>query len=548
MNPSIFHAVCCSAAIVALQVCAGEVAPPPLVAPNPPPVPPPVRVQVSPPVQNGATPPKITAAPGGAELLALLMDMQNGDAAKRDAAVIALVTKGASAYRSMNQFMASPDKDLAARAKDVRSQIEKRGMQMCHDAEALMGKAMAGPLNAAALEDVRKAWIAAATYAPQPELRQNVTQAIQSVQMLMGQLEQANKEIATRDAELAATPAPTGVSRAAIQLARSQAFSTVNRFDEALKASQDAFDTGGRECRLASAALKSQAELMAGKGDFDGLEKVCKKLIAEYGESLEARYAYGALPDVLMERKRWDEAVDAVKKFIAACPLEDEPQESANKLIEALMEKQRDYPRAYGFSTWVKQRMPASRVTPETVKVLAWCSEYAVHDYAKAEIAYKSLATDYADVVTASEVAAALARVKAKVAGTFPKEPKAGDEGPAGALGNFLTAVRARDAKKLGETVPAAEAIEAAGKLTCEECDLIHSVTFGDFVVKKTNVDGEKAEIVIDYYDAASNTPHTITQKAIVEKGAWKIQWSDLDDQLNPVPAGNAPKVPKPVK
>ena len=170
--------------------------------------------------------------------------------------------------------------------------------------------------------------------------------------------------------------------------------------------------------------------------------------------------------------------------------------------------------------------------------------------YAKAEIAYKALAVDYADVVKASEVDAVLKRIKAKMDGTFPKEPKAGDEGPAGTLAQYLAAVRARDAKLLAAVVPADEAVEAAGKLTCEECELIHSVTFADYILKKATIDGDNAEIALDYYDTASNTPRTIVEKAIKEKGAWKIKWSDPEEQLNPAPVPKAPPVviPPPAK
>ena len=324
-----------------------------------------------------------------------------------------------------------------------------------------------------------------------------------------------------------ATPAPGPVVKASLQLARAQAFVNLQRFDEALKAAEEAFTAGGRNCRFAPAALKTQAEMLSHKSDFDGVEKICNKLIAEYGESLEARFAYGTLADVLMERKRWDEAVEAVEKFVAACPLEDEAQDAADKLVDALMDKERDYPRAYGFSASIKQRLPVSRVRPEVLKILGNCSEYALKDYAKAEAAYKMLAEDYADIVKPAEVEAVLQRIKAKAAGTFPKEPKVGDEGPPGALAQFLAAARSRDAKKLGDSVPAAESSETAGKLTCEECELIHTVTFGDFIVKKSNVEGDKAELTIDYYDPASSAPHAIVLKALLEKGLGKFSRSN---------------------
>ncbi|MEI6231974.1 MAG: hypothetical protein WCT04_02915 [Planctomycetota bacterium] len=528
----------------------------PVTPPTPPkPTPPPT---INPPVTPNPNPvptkPATTAAPSitvtpkppanpGEEMLMLLTAMRDGDAAKRDAAAKVLVTKGAMAYRSMNQFLNAPNAELVKCAKDVKTQIEQRGMQLFQEANAIQGKALTGELTIPKLEEVRKAWIGVATYVGQPELRQNASQAVQSIQTLMGQLEDSNKTIVKKEADLKATPPPGPVARAAIYLELSQAYTNIRRFDDALKAAQNAFESGGRDCRLAPAALKLQAEMLAQKGDFDSVEKVCKKLIAEYGEALETRSAYASLTDVFIEHKKWDDAVDNVKKFIAACPLEDEAQEAADKLVDAMMDKERDYLRAFGFSTWIKQRLPKSRVRPEILKNIACCSEYIVKDLPQADTAYRALVTEYADLVTAKEMEAVLKRVKAKIDGTFPKEPKIGDDGPAGALAQFLAAVRTRDAKKLGASVLEAEAIETAGKLTCEECELIRSVSFADFIIKKTTIDGDKANFEIDYYDAASDTAKSITQKATQEKGAWKIQWTEPDEQLAP-PKPLGPKPP----
>ncbi len=187
------------------QLMAGETAAPPVPNDKPavaPVIPAPInksaeKPHVPAPNGVGTMAPKFTANPNN-EMLMLLLDMQNGDAAKRDAAGKALVAKGAPAYRSMNQFLTSQDADLVKRAKDIRTQIEQKGMALFQDANVVQGKALAGPLNAAALEDVRKSWVTAGSYAPQPELRQNATQAIQSIQMMMSQLEEATKEIAAR--------------------------------------------------------------------------------------------------------------------------------------------------------------------------------------------------------------------------------------------------------------------------------------------------------------------------------------------------------------
>jgi len=80
-------------------------------------------------------------------------------------------------------------------------------------------------------------------------------------------------------------------------------------------------------------------------------------------------------------------------------------------------------------------------------------------------------------VVKPDEVDAQLKRVKAKAEGKFPKEPKSGDEGPAGALGQFLPRAH-KDGKLLAAVVPEAEAKEAPEKLTGEDGELVNVATF----------------------------------------------------------------------
>ena len=198
MKTTLISALCFATILTGSNAKAGEANPPVPTPPTPnttspnPVKPPVVTVTPGQPVQGapngsvgvGVMAPKANGNPNN-EMLMLLLDMQNGDAAKRDAAGKTLVTKGAPAYRSMAQFLSSQDADLVKRAKDIRAQIEQRGLQLFQDANAVQGKVLSGPLSSTTLEEVRKAWLAAGQFAAQPELRQNATQAIQSVQMMI---------------------------------------------------------------------------------------------------------------------------------------------------------------------------------------------------------------------------------------------------------------------------------------------------------------------------------------------------------------------------
>ncbi len=497
-----------------------------------------------PPIPFVSSPPRAAVAPN--EILTMMTDLLNGDAAKRDAAGKGLVGKGAAAWRSLAPYVSHNDADIAKRAKDIRKQIEDHARQLFEDCVTLQGKMTSGPLTSASLDEVRKAWIVVFNYAPQPEIRQNAQQAVQQIQGTMGQVEESIKLLKEKEAELAAVPPPIPLARSAIHFARAQAFGNLHQYDEALKAAAEAFEAGGKESRLAPSVLKLQAELFAAKQDNVQLEAVCKKITSDYGESLEAQFALGTLVDVYTELKRWDEAVEAVKNFVKACPLDSEAQSAADNLLDTLMEKQRDYPRAYGFSSWLKGHLHASRIRPEVLKVLGACAEYPNKDYATAEAAYKMLITQYADVVQPAEVEAVLKRVKDRKEGRFPKEPKPTDEGGPGVLAQFLAAVRERDAKKLAATVPAAQAEEIVAGLTGEDSDLVRNVTFGDFIVKKVEMEGDKAVMAIDYYDMTTYTPHGIVEKAVKEKDGWKLLWSEPEEQINPTPVPQGPQPLKP--
>ena len=504
---------------------AGETAPPT----SPPFVPPPqVKVQAQP-------------VNPYAELTPLLADFQTGDDAKRAAAVKKFVEKGSIAYYLLSGLVTNPDAAISQRAKDVRAQIEKHAMQLMQEAGALQVKLQTEPLTPAVVEAVIKAWNAASAYAPQPAFRQQASQAEQMLRAQLNEMDAANKSLADSDAKLAAKPAPAGVPLSALQLERAQNFSALQRLDDAFKAAQAAAEAAGKSGRHAPAALKIMLEISLRKQDHAAVEMLCKKICAEQSDSLEAAFALGALADFYTERKRWDEAVAAVKNFMTLCPLDDSAQDSAYALLDKLMDSEHDYPRAYGLSSWLHTRLPASRLKPEILKVLAGCSEYALKDYVKAAEAYKALSEIFADIVAPADMDNALKRIKLKLDGKFPKEPAPGDDNPSAALAKFLAAVRARDGKALSAIAPAASAQAFVEALAAEGSELVPTATFADFVVHGVTLDGDKADITIDYYEASSSTPKTITEKAIKENGAWKIQWQDPDLQLNP-PTPKSPK------
>lgn len=469
-----------------------------------------------------------------AELTPLLADLQTGDEAKRAEAVKKFIEKGSLSYRLLAGLAANPDAAVSQRAKDVRTQIEKRAMQLMQEAGALQSKLQNEPLTPANVDAVIKAWNAAGAYAPQPVFRQQAVQAEQMLRSQQNEMETANKSLAESDAKLAAKPAPSGVPLSALQLERAQAFSALQRFDDAFKAAQAVTEANGKSGRHTPAGLKIMLEISQRKLDYAAVEMLCKKIIAEQSDSLEAAFALGALADFYTERKRWDEAVAAAKNYMTLCPLDDAAQDSAYGLLDKLMDSEHDYPRAYGLSSWLHTRLPASRMKPEILKVLAGCSEYALKDYVKAAEAYKALGEIYADIVAPADMENALKRVKLKLEGKFPKEPAPGDDNPSAALAKFLAAVRARDGKALSAIVPAASAQASVEALAAEGSELVPTATFADFVVHAVTLDGDKADIAIDYYEASASTPKTISEKAIKENGAWKIQWQDPDTQLNP--------------
>lgn len=514
------------ALLLSASIFAGETQPP---------------VPETPPKPVTPTAPVITATPVPlaqnpyAALTPALQALQGADEAKRVEAAKIFVEKGGVGHRLLGNLAASPDAATAQRAKDIRAQIEKRATEMLQAAEAEQLKLQNIPLTPVNIEAVRALWAAAAAYAPQPEYRQQAQQYEQMMKMQVNEVEEANKALAANEAKLAAKPAPSPLAVSTIELERAQSYVTLQRFDDATKSAQASAEAGGKDGRHTPSAIRIQLELAQRKSDHPAIEALCKKLLADHGEALEAALAYGALIDIYSELKRWDEAVATAKNYMTVSPIDESAQDSAFALMDRLMDVEHDYPRAYGLSGWLKTKLPPSRIKPEVLKVLGGCSEYALKDYAKAEAAYKTLAEQFGDVVQVADMENAIKRVKAKAEGKFPTEPKPGDDNPSAALAKFLAAVRARDAKAVSAAVPAALAKDAAEALTQEGSELVPTAMFADYIIKTVNADGDKAEIVIDYYDAASFTPKLLTQKALKENGAWKIQWQDPEAQITPV-------------
>jgi hypothetical protein len=213
------------------------------------------------------------------------------------------------------------------------------------------------------------------------------------------------------------------------------------------------------------------------------------------------------------------------------------------------MEDEQDYKRVAPMAQWLFDTLPIDRMKPDVPKLLGGCYEYITRDYAKADKGYAFLRDQFADVVAAEDMNKAIDRVKAKAEGKFPKEPLESEPAPAGTLAQFLKAVRTRDAKAIAKLVPKDEVEDYVEVLTEGGDERVPTLAFADFIVKKVELNDKKDEatITIDWYEASENKPKTIEQTAVLEDGAWKIQWEDLDLLgEEAAPAGPQPLVVQP--
>ena len=545
---------CLMLATIGMAAFAVEAPPPLPVAPSTTPLP---QTQAKP----ATTTPAITIVPAAisaqpiqiknlprtaAEWSQCLADFQSTDAAKQQAAAKILVDSGSNGFNQLQNLLKSPNPDVVKRATETRQQIEMQAYQLYQEALALAGKVQKEPLTVAALEQLRQTWMRAAIYAPRNEMKQSCFQNSQEIQNTRKSVEEAMQQLASLDARLKSTPGIQGLSLAALQLERAAAFKTLQRHADALAAAEECVKASGKTGRHTPAALKAQTEACISLDDRKKTEALCRQILEDYPRSLEIRFAYSSLVQALIADKRWDEATQTAMAFVTNCPLDDGAQESLYGVLDSLMNTERDYARVVPLAEWIYKTLPPDRLTAEVPKVIGGCSEYVLKDYAKAAQAYTILRDQFADMVSASDMDGALARVKQKAEGKFPIEPSATDVGQAGIFAQFLKAVRKRDSKAIKTLVPKDDAddmIESLGGGGFDS-DIVPTVTFADFILKKVELDEKKesATITLDYYDASSSKPKTMTQQAVLEDGQWKITWEspageNENMQLAPAPA-----------
>lgn len=516
--------VCGALTSLALSAGAGEAATPEPVKPVPPvqPVQPVQPVKPQPPVVN---PQQIV------DWKPYLDDFTSADAARQQAATKTFIESGSRGYMILGNLLKNPNADIVKRANDVRNEIDQRSLNMYRELDAKRQKAAKEPLTPEALDVQRQEWIKMAMYASQNALKQFGFQTSQELQKQIDAVKAAQKQLADADAQMKAGELK-GLQRASVQIDRAQALKTLQRDADSLAAVQDALTASGKEGRLTPSGLKLLIEIYQRAEDAKNIEATCRRIIAEYPRSLEIKFAYKTLSDQLMAEKKFDDAFTLIKAYVAAFPIDEEAQDTAYSLMETLMNDEQDYKRVGPVTDWLIETMPLDRLRPETAKLNGGCNEYIVKDYAKAIRGYTLLRDKFADMVSADDMTAALARLTAKMEGKFPKEPNEGEAGPAGAFATFLKAIRTKDVKLIATVVPKEDAEEVAENLGDGSDDRVPALTFSDFAIKKVDIDekGQAAKIQIDYYEAGSNKPRAITEPAVLEEGKWKIAWQDPDE------------------
>jgi len=346
--------------------------------------------------------------------------------------------------------------------------------------------------------------------------------------------------LAECEERLKSLPENQRIVRAAVQLQRAGHLQLLQRFPEAIAAADEALKSGGPECRFNPHALKLQSQIHEKLDEHAKTEQVCRRIIAEHPRSLESKYAHQTLLSCLKSQNKWDEAIQDGQKYFMAFPVDQEAHDDLYGLLDTLMQDEHDFKRAARLAEWMMAAFPPERRTTELVKIHGGCSEYVLKDFAKAQKQYALLAEQYTDELSAEDMRGALARIKLKTEGKFPKEPAESEAGPAGAFAKFLRCIRTRDAKAIGETVPKEEAAGYKDLIDGAD-DMITGITFSDFVLKKPEFDEKavSADLVIDYYEAAADAPQPLKQKAIKEDGIWKIQWRNPKEEAQPAPPGN---------
>ncbi|MCY3023320.1 MAG: hypothetical protein NTW87_30445 [Planctomycetota bacterium] len=487
-------------------------------------------------------PPKVVSANpmGVTDWTPHLRDFQSADAARQQAATQVFLDAGARGHAVLNAFLKNASPDVVKRATEARQEIDARSWKMYQDVAAEHGKLRKQPLTAAALENMRQAYMRMGMYASPVQLKQLSFQTAAELQKTIKAVEEAGTELAALDVQLQAAPEPKGLARAGIQLQRASALKTLQRDADMLAAARDAVAASGRDGRHTPGALKLEAEACSRVEDAKGLEAACRRLLTEYPRSLEVKFAQRTLIDLLSASQKWDEAMQQAKAFLAAFPVDEEAQDAAYSLLDTLRNDERDFVRLAAMAEWLMGALPLDRLKPEVPKYSGGCNEYIFRDCAKAARAYTMLRDGFTDLVSVEDMNAALARLKAKTEGKFPKEPLETDPGAAGAFARFLKAIRTRDAKALAAVAAKDEADDLVERLGDSSDDLLPTILFADFVLKQVQENEAKdaAKLTLDYYEASASKPKTVTQEAVKEGAQWKIKWQDLEeDDADAAPA-----------
>ena len=476
-----------------------------------------------------------------------LFDFQAGDAEKQKAAIKAFIDSGARGFNEMQKFINSANADIAAQAKQVQTEINKESWERYTQCAALKSKVDNEPFTVEALQKLQQAWMATAMYSSQNALRQSGYQMATAIHKQIQVVDAAQRNLVQHDETLKTLPETNKLARAGVHLDRGHAFKDLNRVDDVIAAGNRALEDGGPEWRLKPAALKLLIEAHEAKQDPKTAGTYAWRIIREHPKSLEVKFAFENILETLLVDGKWSEAVEHLKAFHAAFPLDSDVNERILGTLSALMDDHHEYKHVAALSEWIMNTLPPERWSLDAPKLAGGTAEYVLQDYAKADKYYRILSSHFSDLIDPKSVEPVLTRVKLKAEGKFPKEPSETDEGPAGAVAKFLKAIRANDRK-----AAAAAVIEddAENYSEGDSLDLlIPGLTFADYIVRKVDVDeaAGRAVITMDYYDASTATPQQVKQDAVREDGVWKMEWIEGDGATMELqPADAAPAAPAP--
>jgi tetratricopeptide (TPR) repeat protein len=464
----------------------------------------------------------------------ILDDFQGSDPARQQVAIKTLVDAGNSGFQNVTPLLKKNDEALSKRVKEVQRQIEARSGEMYQAVCAKHVQLLSKPLEAAPLEQLAIEWDQLFAYTPNPRLQRDAWQYANDMRRRSKNVEAANQKLTEVDNELVKDPAPAGIARASLLVNRSEMLMALQRYKDALISAQDAITAGGKTGRMTPLALKILAENHARLNDTEHARGACNTILADFPRSLEVHFAHQAILDSYIQDRRWDDAIRQLKAFMAAFPIDEDAQQAANGLLRVLMDDEHDYRHATDLAEWLMANLPLERIPMDVPRCFGGCNEYVFKDYNRAERGYAMLRDSFADSLDVNEIKVVIERVKLKASGKFPKEPDVKDDGPAGALAQFLRAVRTRDAKALSELVLADKIKEMAGRLTSSTDSLVTAVTFSDVTVKHIEMSSNRdsALMFVDVYPSASMEPKSMFEAAMIEDGKWRIRWKDIDEDI----------------